>query len=179
MKKTNRYLLVLLLSAPCLFSLCRKKSIHLDNGLPVVSNERANVFACRRNDIPWISARGSSMEADYMNDTLIVKGKVTKENKTELIQIILNKTNFSVQTIYPLNDTVNAFVSYFASGFTECFEDLPEYGHIATRKITNGSVTLTRLDNKVIAGTFRFDVPADYCDTIRFTDGRFDIQVFQ
>jgi hypothetical protein len=41
-----------------------------------------------------------------------------------------------------------------------------------------GTVTFTRLDstNKIISGIFSFKVPIPDCDTLNFTDGRFDVR---
>jgi hypothetical protein len=162
-----------------LFSYCNKRSAPNTDQLPDNSSKGENTFACYRNGIPWIAKRGAGMEGNFFGDTLVAKATVSSNNKTEILEIVLRQTNFPAQSVYALTDTVNAYVSYFSNGFTDCFAPLPGYGDIATRKVTNGTVTLTRADGKVIAGFFAFGVVSDRCDTIQFTSGRFDIQVFQ
>jgi hypothetical protein len=42
----------------------------------------------------------------------------------------------------------------------------------------SGQLTITRLDlqNQIIAGTFSFTLTKKDCDTVRITDGRFDLK---
>ena len=173
--------LLLLLVITLAISCKKKKSNRYpDNGLPPVTSTGENVFACYRDDVPWISKQGRpDMEGIYKDDTVIAVGTVHLNNTTEQIRIVLNKTNFPAQVNYPLNDTNDAYVRLFTNGFSQCFHDSPGYGHVSFKKIANGSVTLSQASDKVLSGTFEFYVVPDFCDTVRFTNGRFDLQIFE
>jgi hypothetical protein len=44
---------------------------------------------------------------------------------------------------------------------------------------THGSLTITKFDlkNEIISGTFEFTLYRQDCDTIKFTQGRFDMKI--
>jgi len=50
--------------------------------------------------------------------------------------------------------------------------------NVTTSNAINGSVTLTKLDksNNVVSGSFSCAIPIPNCDTLKITDGRFDIK---
>jgi hypothetical protein len=170
----------LLITLSCLLFLsgCKKKSLYPDNGLPAVTSVGNDVFACHRDGTPWISERGApSMNGIYSNDTLYARGTVDKADRSESLEIILYDVNYPTQTTYAFNDTAIAYVEYISFGPNECFSNFGGFGQMVVRKITNGSVTITRADDQVLAGTFQFGLTTDLCDTIHFTNGRFDLRI--
>jgi len=72
--------------------------------------------------------------------------------------------------VYQLNDNKNKYAAF--SDIEKqpiCFYE--------TDSVQLGTLKITKLDttNHIIAGTFEFTVWTEECDTIRVTDGRFDI----
>ena len=78
---------------------------------------------------------------------------------------------------YILNDTTNSYILYLRVRNGSCFHSNISYGGVL-KKLNNGNLTITKADSvlKIISGTFNFDLPTDFCDTLKITDGRFDIK---
>ncbi len=173
-----RFLSFLIASAICLFGIhCKKNNPNSDNGLPPATQTGQGVFACRMNGEPWISKRGRpDMGVYYTTDTLITGGTVSDNAFLESLNINLLGIFSTAKQVYQLTDSAKAFVAYSRVGGTQCFNG-GNYGGI-TKKITNGTVTITKADtvNKIFSGTFNFVIPTDFCDTLKITDGRFDIK---
>lgn len=161
----------------CFFILpqCKKDSTS-DNpyGLPNATQEGNNIFACRVNGVNWISETGSSnLDGAIKNDTLSAKGKID-DIDVESINILI-KGNLVQGRLYQLsaNDSIIFSTTRFCNVTSVGF-----FNYASTK----GAVRLTKIDrtNKIIAGTFSFDIIRDYCsnDTLKFTDGRFDIKYF-
>jgi hypothetical protein len=53
------------------------------------------------------------------------------------------------------------------------------YG-VGRGKSFQGELKLSKVDvsNKIISGTFWFNIKTDFCDTLKITDGRFDIKYY-
>ncbi len=152
-----------------------------DNGLPPATQEGKDVFACKVNGQPWISQRGlRNMGGGLHGDTLRVFGTMTLADESiERFHLVLAGTYDSSKQFYQLNDTSNAYIGYLKTGGAPCFNTTGGYSGVA-RKISGGQLTITKADptTKIIAGTFNFTVPRDYCDTLKVTEGRFDIRYY-
>lgn len=178
--KNNITLLLLL----CLFTLltaskCKKNTINpnSDNGLPPATQIGANIFACKVNGKPWISGTHMFDIGGGAGDTLSVKGSNPKDGiYAERFYIQVNKVNDSV-SIYRLNDTTNNFARYSTN--QSCFNIQDGYS-LGMGYSIDGQLTITKLDRakKILSGTFSFIIPTKYCDTLKITDGRFDIKYY-
>jgi hypothetical protein len=158
---------------------CRKKHELLDDtGLPTATMTGRNIFACKINGEPWISERGSEMVGSVRNDTLAVRGEMKTSTTLEVIQLALLGTFSPTQTNYPLIDTSKSYAHYIKFGAKDCFDSAQSYGDYVSLKIANGFVTISKADNGIVAGTFEFSVPTDKCDTLKITDGRFDLRYY-
>ncbi len=171
--QTPFYLLAFILIS---FSNCNKdNSPKADNpyGLPNVSENGAGVLAWRENGQNRIAKNDIIAQRAYITtDSIAAFGWVTS-TYFELLRLQVNGTT-SINTEYNFQDTVKTHFLYGTDSTCN--------GGVSSNvlNITNaiGSVTFSRIDgvNKIISGTFQFKVPVPSCDTIYFTDGRFDIQ---
>ena len=78
--------------------------------------------------------------------------------------------------MYILNDTLNQFALFSTN--KGCFS-VAGYG-TGKGKSYEGSISFSKIDesNKILSGTFWFNIKTDYCDTLKITDGRFDIRYY-
>lgn len=174
MKTTLIQLLVLFLFS-C--TACKKhKQPNPDNpyGLPNATQTGANVFACRVNGQNWISKSGSLyIRGGLQNSELAVSGFYEQT-------MGINLNNFSHSYLsYQLSDTINSYGLYQVNN--SCLlNPSGGFGGVTLVKSTNGLLTLTNVDTikKILSGTFWFNIKTDYCDTLKITDGRFDIKYY-
>jgi hypothetical protein len=172
MKKLHLYnLLTLLLFS---FSNCKKAGSNSDNpyGLPNATQKGLRVFACRINGFNRIANPSSSSMNGYVtSDSLAVGGEFGDANYFERVGFTVYG-NVKINFPYALTDSVQTKFLYGTD--STCFgvsSNLTFVNH------AYGSVIFTRLDsvNRVISGTFSFKAPVLGCDTLDFTDGRFDV----
>ncbi|MDP3665672.1 MAG: DUF6252 family protein [Sediminibacterium sp.] len=178
MKMGNYFLWLLGLCVILTASQC-KKSVGPppDNpyGLPNATQTGANTMACLINGTPWIFKwrLWTSLNAK-VNDTAFSIGAF---DSTSTIIYVISKP--SSDKIYRLNDTAKVYGLRTVE--KNCFQNpIGGYGNIVPIKSYEGEVHLTKVDNvnKIISGTFWFQIKTDYCDTIKITNGRFDCQYY-
>ena len=142
-------------------------------GLPNATQTGANIFACRLNGQNWVSASGIfHNRAGISNDTLAASAD-RSNNGFELIVLIV-KGNARQGEIYSFSDTTKALAEFRTNNLCGI-----QTGSVYRYFSTGGSITITKIDtiNKAISGTFNFIAPRTDCgDTLRITDGRFDIR---
>jgi hypothetical protein len=172
MKKLQLYYLLSFLLFS--FSNCKKDGSNSDNlyGLPNATQKGLRVFACRINGFNRIAGPGSaSMNGYVTSDSVAVGGEFGDVNYFEHVGItVYGKVKVNIP--YSLTDSMQTKFLYGTD--STCFgvsSNLTFVNH------AYGSVTFTRLDsvNRVISGTFSFKAPVPGCDTLNFTDGRFDV----
>lgn len=159
---------------------CKKEKAKAPE-LPPATQEGKEVFACKVNGKVWISERGrGNMNGGIDGDTLSAYGTTTLDNgRIESLWIVLLGSYDDNKKEYELNDTSSAYAVYTKTFASDCFSITgPGYGSVVYKKVTGGHLTVTKADrvNNIVAGTFNFYVPTDFCDTIRVTEGRFDIK---
>ncbi|RPD45603.1 DUF6252 family protein [Paracnuella aquatica] len=174
------YLILFLLTL--LSTTCKKENAKAPQ-LPPATQEGKRVFACKVNGKVWISKGGiREMNGGIDGDTLSARGTIdTDDGRIESFGIVLLGSYRDGETEYELNDTASAYAVYRRNPGADCFStDGRGYGSVVRVKITGGHLTVTRADrvNNIVSGTFRFNVPTDYCDTIKVTEGRFDIKTW-
>jgi hypothetical protein len=206
MKKIQIIPLAALLCICFCFAECRKnKSPASDNpyGLPNTTQSGANIFACRVDDSNWIVGAYSSHPATFFStsfhnknsrDTLEI-GASLSSNTALPLNLIVFQINSKIQEgkTYRLNDTTKAFVRTWRE-LAPCGSTVG-YGGSQWNYATDGYITITRFNgtysipnccsygdydrNSIISGTFNFIVAVPDCDSIKITDGRFDINYSQ
>ncbi len=197
-------LLLLLLVITISYIGCQKNnSTPPDNpyGLPNATQTGENMFACRVNGKNYIVSDpnsytiGISFHNNNTRDTLGVgaSGSFTDTSITRIdeVWIQIDKQVKEGDT-YRLNDTATAFALIH-------YQSAPcgptsGYGGSQWLKTYDGDVTISKFSgtyrliggtasgydpNSIIAGTFNFMIAVPGCDTIKVTDGRFDINYSQ
>jgi hypothetical protein len=170
----------ILLFIAFVFSQCKKEPVspNTDDGLPPATQTGANIFACKVNGQNWISKTGSSnLGGGIINDSFFCIGSnPLTTNFLEAFEVRVNNYSSS-QYVYTLSDTINQYAKFTTNN--SCFEVTGGSG-IGRGKSYNGVLTLTKVDNtnKILSGNFWFNIKTDYCDTIKVTNGRFDIRYY-
>ena len=165
------YVLTFLLLA---FSNCKKDGSNSDNpyGLPNATQNGSIVFACRINGQNRIAGSGSnSQNGNISSDSVTVFARFGDAYYFEVVSLIAYgqvKINFP----YSLEDGLQT--SFLYDTDSTCFGIS---SNVTLTRTAIGSFTFTRLDsvNKIISGNFSFKAPVPGCDTLDFTDGRFDV----
>jgi hypothetical protein len=158
---------------------CKKDSAPApDNpyGLPNATQTGANVFACRINEENFISNNYSGTKkhvtAQLINDTLYIAGSPLNSNSNWTLLFVINK-NIQEKKTYSVN-TINA-TSTVITDSTACLGitfNIQQYSSF------KGEIMIANFNSseKIISGTFDCIVPIKNCDTLKITDGRFDIK---
>jgi len=181
------------------FSCKKGKESFIDNpyGLPNATQTGSNIFACRVNDSNWItkvssSTLHSSFRTNNGRDTLGLSGS---GSSNRLLETIAFSIFDRIQTgkSYRVNDSTKGLVNTFRL-FANCGQT-SGYGGAQWNKAADGTITITKFTgtytvpscctygtferNSIISGTFNFIIPIPNCDTIKVTEGRFDINYSQ
>lgn len=177
--KQSSILLLLCIAVITTASECKKpKQPAPDNpyGLPNATQTGANIFACRINGQNWIAKNSRSNISGYTsNDTLVVSG--ANPETTSYMEIFFIRIYQLVdrQHKYRLSDTLKLYSEFVTN--KNCFLNSGGLG-VGKGKSFDGELNVTKIDriNKILSGTFWFNIKTDYCDTLKITDGRFDIK---
>lgn len=198
MKQLNLITTTVLIFLLCAANGCKKaKEPPPDNpyGLPNATQTGANIFACRVNGKNWtVKSRNLSTSYRRSNnrDTFSFGGLGLPDSILSLISISI-KEKIREGASFRLNDTTNAFAATFrinalcgpTSGYGGAQWNNSSDGHLAITRFTGiysipSCCTYGSYDtNAIVAGTFNFVVAIPGCDSIKVTDGRFDINYSQ
>ncbi len=160
---------LLLLSMSFSFSTCRD-----EEELPPITMEGKNTFGCKVNGNLWVpkGRLGQSamlVQMQSSGDTIGINIYADDDNTTSGITIsIFDNPNLKVNHPYSFKDQpYHVEFSRVENGIV-CFYE----------NVVSGSITLSKFEpnENVISGTFEFTVLSSECtDTIKITEGRFDI----
>ncbi|MBC7447929.1 MAG: hypothetical protein H7330_07700 [Hymenobacteraceae bacterium] len=141
---------------------CKKDDPKPIDRLPAATTEGKNTWGCLVNGEAWMSSGATNMRADWT----VPNGRYCVMSFTRQSVWLGIQDRFTAGT-YPLAPVDSAS---YAKVFT------PSKNYDFDRLI-NGHLTLSRLDRQagVMAGTFEFVMVGGPGDTLRVTDGRFDI----
>jgi hypothetical protein len=161
------------------FSECKKSKLNpnTDDGLPPATQTGANIFACKINGQNWISGTGSRLMAGHIfNDTISATGSTGGSNYFDRITPIIDGTGLLINS--PFLIPANPHASILFSTNKSCEGLLGSA--IINSYATQGKITITKIDtvNKIISGLFECKVPIPHCDSLKITNGRFDIRSF-
>jgi hypothetical protein len=147
-------------------------------GLPNATQEGRNIFACRVNGQNWISESGIHNMGGGITDTSFGVHGRKSISATSGEQYDFGIIGYFIQSnsTYSLNDTAHKFVRYFGVS-VGCFAPNGGYSTVMIKGYI-GEITFTKVDriNKILSGKFWFNIKTDYCDTMKVTEGRFDIK---
>lgn len=173
MKKIQTIPVAVLLFFCFCFAECHKnKTTAPDNpyGLPNATQTGANTFACLINGQKFIAYNDvNHIGAGFVNDTLIIGGQPNNKNYIE--NILLKLFNKPIEKTYTI-DNINTFSSLITdSTCTGIVFNIYQFS------ATSGSIQITKFDTtrKIVSGVFNCILPIQNCDTLKITEGRFDI----
>ncbi len=151
---------------------CYKQKLDNPYGLPNVTQNGSMVFACRINGQDRIAKSDIvSQIGNIATDSVFVGGGFGDVYYYERVGWIIYG-NAKLNIPYNLGDSISTAFLY--STDSTCL-GIPTLIYVNT---ATGTITFTKLDsiNRIISGVFAFKVPMPNCDTLNFTDGRFDIR---
>ena len=156
-----------LLVALLLLGGCKKDKVKPVDQLPPATTTGANTWGCLVNGEVWTGETASQMRADWTTSDLLY---ATMGRANWLSVIFPDTTHRASQQpgIYPL----------VRGGNPGNYARLTNMGRsYRPEDLIKGTAQITRLDRQagIISGTFSFIMSSTPGDTVRVTDGRFDI----
>ena len=167
-------------------------------GLPNATQTGANIFACRINGNNWVLKKlssynvGTSWSTSNNRDTLAFWASGSPDTILSLIRFSINR-KIQQGVTYRLNDTITAMATALKLNAT-CGPS-SGYGGLQWGKAMDGFVAISKFSGtysipaccshgdydakSIIAGTFGFVIAIPGCDSMKVTDGRFDINYSQ
>jgi hypothetical protein len=161
-----------------LFWACRSQPEIPEPTLPQHTREGKSTLGCYVNGEMFIAddvnlgmGLGSSTSATiYSDSVLLISCKDLDFSKSTIeLSLILHDDNKDYPLVYNPN--------YPATMFT----DFSDFGGVTYRvnPRQNGLLTITRITDEFVSGTFQFTGISQEGDTVRISDGRFDVRFRQ
>jgi uncharacterized protein DUF6252 len=171
------------------FASCRKhKPINPVDQLPAATQTGANTFGCLINGqvflpkgpslSPILQCAYQYLNTDYSKGYFFQLSAGNKNNSSDVFGIGIFTDSLAIKEgVYTLaeNQKGNAYGLY--SRFQEQ-GNVVKSTILYTKSNLPGQVIITKLDeiNQIVSGSFWFSVINDSGDTLKITDGRFDMQ---
>ena len=179
MKRTLLPALALLL-----LTQCKKAAPDPVSQLPPATQTGANTFGCLLNGQPWTPSGNYgppnfrlTYDPGYHNGTLQIKAYRFAGVNNNIYQILtFGATHVSQPGAYSFALGGENGVIYMDTGQAA---PCNQYSYFSSLTYQSGTLVITRFDlaQHVIAGTFSFKLFRPGCDTLRFTQGRFDYKL--
>lgn len=137
--------------------------------LPPATMEGKNTFGCLVNGKAWVTKTSTDVTSFYQSGALQVSAGIDESGRDQGISLILLNSVVQGASYDLTNDPqYQSSFSWIKSPMI-CFYE--------AENTLIGNLTITKLDqtNLIIAGRFEFTTVVANCDTIRVTDGRFDL----
>lgn len=170
------FLLSLLFSASCKRTITPTTPPPEVEQLPPATQEGKNTFGCLINGNIWIPYKTDfSRKLEVWYDQTYRNGS---------IRIIAERRKQAIdQNITIAIDSLD-HVGFYSLNYRESkiyYDDLIKnciYDSFDASVFKTGNLNITKLDyqNRIIAGTFEFTIIKSGCDTIKATQGRFDVK---
>jgi len=135
--------------------------------LPAPTQIGKNTFGCLINGQAWRVTSTVNASSFYQQGVLAISGKII--TPLQSMGIVLTENSTIITTgIYDLTEIPYHQAQIRYSDECDYFEE----------NTISGTLTITKFDkvNYIISGTFEFTTALNGCDTLRITDGRFDIK---
>ena len=138
--------------------------------LPAATQEGKNTFGCLVNDEVWVTDTSIDATAVFQGGFLQIGANIEERERDHSLSLNIDG-NVENNAIYLVNEIIgqNASVA-FTNSSDNCDYDYINAlgGHISISKFT--------LEQPyIVSGTFEFTTALNGCDTIRVTNGRFDL----
>jgi hypothetical protein len=154
-----------------LFACKDKENINPTDDLPPETQTGQQTFGCIVNEKAWVPSVTFPLirlGVSYYQGFLGISAKLKTDSKYQTISI--GKTNVIKPGVYTLSKIVRSELRLIDFN-TQCTYD--------TDSLNIGVLEMTRVDtiNMIFSGRFHFKIGVAGCDTIRVTDGRFDLRL--
>jgi hypothetical protein len=177
--------LLLILTALVVLTFCRKKEelTPKPDELPPITTSGKNTFGCLVNGCVWlpqvhINFGGLRRLTASMNAggvSIQATKRIVDENIYQGIGIAVhNNWLDSMALDYPNDSSI-----FEREGASAGFYNFPTGCELTTDTINKGYIKFLRIDHteRIVSGIFEFTVAQPGYDTIRITNGRFDIKL--
>lgn len=140
--------------------------------LPPATQSGKQTFGCLVNGKAWVPQTSIDAVAVFQQGILQISGSLN--NPFQSIGLIIHEdvTPISTNDEYLLTNYPGSFsrVTIELTEVTACIYE--------PQNTYSGIITITKLDriNYIVSGLFEFETVTIDCDTLRITDGRFDIR---
>jgi hypothetical protein len=139
--------------------------------LPPATQSGKNTFGCLVNGKAWVPVSSTDATAVYQQGILQIGGHLY--NPTQVIGVSLIENGFPIQPgSYSLTELPQntADVSIWGKDNNPCIYD--------EKNTLSGVLTVTRIDmvSYIVSGIFEFSTVTSGCDTLKITNGRFDLK---
>jgi len=169
--KQNYYFLVILLS---IISSCQKES-EIPT-LPPITMEGKNIMACKINGELFISKGVPT----YLNNLGVTFGRYLNSDNSRFYRIYanVNKPYHSISLyLYDYNSKDTLYFGGDANLNEAKYYNDVNYGNTyRTHSNVSGKLIILKDDIDIISGTFEFEAVNEWYDTVKVTEGRFDIK---
>jgi len=185
MKYKSSFYLTFLFFILFSFASCRKhKPINLIDQLPPATQTGANTFGCLINGQaflpkgpslgPILQCAYQYLNTDYSKGFFFQLSASHKNNTTDVLAVGIFTDSLSINIgNFVLGNNQKGYTCALYSRFNNA-------GNVKLYTSDNlpGQLTITKFDeyNQIVSGTFWFSVVKSPGDTIKVTDGRFDMQ---
>ncbi|HYG02764.1 MAG TPA: hypothetical protein VD927_09975 [Chryseosolibacter sp.] len=141
--------------------------------LPAATQEGKNTFGCLINGKAWFTTSSTKAEAVYQLGSLGIGGSIIRPTNQSIGIAIRDGNDPLVEASYSLLYAPPYYATVQVILNDECY-----YGFHTYLDLYKGTITLTRFDkqNYIVSGLFDFEIVTEGCDTLKITNGRFDIK---
>jgi len=140
--------------------------------LPPATQEGKDTFGCLVNGKAWVIESTTNTDAVYQIGILQIFGRRYEPFLSLEMSILEKYYGGSLAiTTYPLNKFPDSSCSAYLESSTQSCK-------YESQSCISGKILLTKLDRVkyIVSGTFHFVTVAKDCDTLKITNGRFDIR---
>jgi hypothetical protein len=181
--KFRTTLLILLYSTFLVNGRCKKDKLDPPTVLPPITQTGANTFGCRVNGEVWVPFEKCGIGSNPCGEIVVdivrtsqnqlpveihIGAGQRKRDNTSTAFSIQTKTN---QSIYSAGNKIDSVTINFRKNDGSLYYNYNYYSKIERFEIT-------KLDtiNKIIAGTFELTLYASPTDSLKITEGRYDLK---
>ena len=135
--------------------------------LPPATQSGRYTFGCLVNGEVWVPDNTNSISSFYQQNVLFISAGVEGNRREQDIGFVFENQVIKEQS-YELTPSIFKG-GHFIDSNNNCYYDFED--------LVKGTLVITHFDDveHIISGTFEFTTATEGCDTIRVTDGRFDI----
>ncbi|MFT5157997.1 MAG: hypothetical protein ACI83I_002561, partial [Bacteroidia bacterium] len=158
-----------------LFGACVSKTETPEPSLPQFTRDGKNTLGCYVN--------GEMFIADYYHTGwgtgYSIEATLSTENELRIYATDLEMDKGHIDLSVVFKDTIGLYRLFYNSGTPSTkFIDNSFVGGRSYRvdKGNPGELTITRITDEFVSGTFKFTGVSQEGDTVRITDGRFDVR---